>query len=196
MGASRCGMHLPWSSSKPAIRLMKEAKSMQQRSDLMATCTQAAKTRYFNLHTICQHLNQVRLHTSKPSHYCSLFRVILQFCIIQLSLTAAMHGFLVSALLQSPFSFKWHACSIRQAYKTIEIAKQCFCCCSILLKDSTILMVSCLQQLVRRWKLGVLSPAEGSAIYGHNYPVRALSAGPLETLLSADSSGEVAVWKV
>jgi hypothetical protein len=51
-------------------------------------------------------------------------------------------------------------------------------------------------QLVRRWQLGELTPAEGSAIYGHHYPVRAMAAGCLETLVSADSSGEVAVWRV
>ena len=51
-------------------------------------------------------------------------------------------------------------------------------------------------QLVRRWQLGTLNPTGASALYCHHYPVRALAAGPLETLVSADASGEVAVWKI
>ncbi len=51
-------------------------------------------------------------------------------------------------------------------------------------------------QLVRRWQLNSLNPAHESALYCHNYTVRSLAAGQLETLVSADSSGEVAVWKV
>ena len=62
--------------------------------------------------------------------------------------------------------------------------------------DNNLLQPLVFLQLIRRWDLGILSPAHGSAIYCHNYSVRAISAGSLETLVSADSSGEVAVWKI
>ena len=53
-------------------------------------------------------------------------------------------------------------------------------------------------QLVRRWQMGSLHSRRpgGEALYGHHYPIRSLAAGQLETLVSADSSGEVAIWKV
>lgn len=36
----------------------------------------------------------------------------------------------------------------------------------------------------------------GGVLYGHHYAVRSISAGNLETLVSADSSGDVVMWKV
>ncbi|KAK9787497.1 hypothetical protein WJX73_006692 [Symbiochloris irregularis] len=50
-------------------------------------------------------------------------------------------------------------------------------------------------KLVRRWRLGTLEPpAEGDALYCHNYPVRALASGANGTLVSGDSMGELAIW--
>ncbi|KAL3152801.1 WD repeat-containing protein 90 [Trebouxia sp. C0009 RCD-2024] len=51
-------------------------------------------------------------------------------------------------------------------------------------------------KLVRRWKLGSLAPADADALFCHNYNVRSLSAGRHDILVSGDSSGEVAIWKV
>ena len=51
-------------------------------------------------------------------------------------------------------------------------------------------------QLVRRWRLGTLSPPPNNALYCHNYSVRALAAGPTDTLVSGDQSGEVAFWRI
>lgn len=56
--------------------------------------------------------------------------------------------------------------------------------------------VSCVVQLVRRWRLGSLSPPPNSALYCHNYSVRALATGPTDTLVSGDQSGEVAFWRI
>lgn len=49
-------------------------------------------------------------------------------------------------------------------------------------------------QLVRRWNPADLSPAASEALFSHHYPVRALSAGPNEVLVSADAKGEVCMW--
>ncbi len=54
----------------------------------------------------------------------------------------------------------------------------------------------CVVQLVRRWRLGTLSPPPNNALYCHNYSVRALAAGPTDTLVSGDQSGEVAFWRI
>ena len=51
-------------------------------------------------------------------------------------------------------------------------------------------------QLVRRWRLGTLCEPAHSALYCHNYSVRALAAGPIDTLVSGDSSGEVSFWRI
>lgn len=52
-------------------------------------------------------------------------------------------------------------------------------------------------QLVRRWRLGTLErPADGDALFCHNYPVRALASGPLGTLVSGDATGELAIWSI
>lgn len=51
-------------------------------------------------------------------------------------------------------------------------------------------------QLVRRWKLGLLTPAASDALFCHNYSVRSIAAGPDEMLVSGDAGGEVAVWVV
>ncbi|KAK9815652.1 hypothetical protein WJX72_007443 [[Myrmecia] bisecta] len=51
-------------------------------------------------------------------------------------------------------------------------------------------------KLVRRWRLGMLTPPTSSALFCHHYSVRALAAGPYETLVSGDAGGEVALWKV
>ncbi|CAL5222253.1 g4589 [Coccomyxa viridis] len=51
-------------------------------------------------------------------------------------------------------------------------------------------------KLVRRWRLGTLSPPPNNALYCHNYSVRALAAGPTDTLVSGDQSGEVAFWRI
>lgn len=54
----------------------------------------------------------------------------------------------------------------------------------------------CGVQLVRRWKLGSLAPADADALFCHNYNVRSLSAGCNDILVSGDSSGEIAIWQV
>jgi hypothetical protein len=55
-------------------------------------------------------------------------------------------------------------------------------------------------QLIRRWRAGVsgagLLSTAAPALYCHNYPVRTLAAGSTETLVSGDSNGEIAVWRV
>ena len=55
-------------------------------------------------------------------------------------------------------------------------------------------------QLIRRWRTGVcgagLLSTAAPALYCHNHPVRTLAAGSLETLVSGDSSGVIAVWRV
>lgn len=51
-------------------------------------------------------------------------------------------------------------------------------------------------QLVRRWELGTLNPSEADTLHCHHYAVRSLSAGNKDVLVSGDSSGEIAVWKV
>lgn len=52
-------------------------------------------------------------------------------------------------------------------------------------------------KLVRRWRLGTLeAPAEGGALYCHNYPVRTLASSRGGTLVSGDASGELAIWSV
>lgn len=56
--------------------------------------------------------------------------------------------------------------------------------------------VCCALQLVRRWKLGSLVPADADALFCHNYNVRSLSAGKCDILVSGDSSGEIAIWQV
>lgn len=50
-------------------------------------------------------------------------------------------------------------------------------------------------KLVRRWSPGVLEPA-ASPLFCHSHSVRTLSAGRRDLLLSGDSSGEIALWKV
>ena len=62
----------------------------------------------------------------------------------------------------------------------------------------------CALQLVRRWELAlleapdcsVLEATDCSALFCHHYPVRVLAAGKHDTLVSGDSSGELAVWTV
>ncbi|KAK9835705.1 hypothetical protein WJX74_006335 [Apatococcus lobatus] len=49
-------------------------------------------------------------------------------------------------------------------------------------------------KLVRRWNPADLTPAASEALFSHHYPVRALSAGPNEVLVSADAKGEVCMW--
>jgi len=41
-----------------------------------------------------------------------------------------------------------------------------------------------------------LVPAAAGALYGHSHPVRALAAGPLDTLVSGDKGGDILVWRL
>jgi WD40 repeat protein len=41
-----------------------------------------------------------------------------------------------------------------------------------------------------------LVPAPAGALYGHSHPVRALAAGPLDTMVSGDKGGDILVWRV
>ena len=50
--------------------------------------------------------------------------------------------------------------------------------------------------MVRRWRLGSLNPAPNDALFCHNHSVRALAAGPVDTLVSGDQSGELAFWRI
>jgi len=55
-------------------------------------------------------------------------------------------------------------------------------------------------QLIRRWCAGISSAgllAEAAPpLFCHHAPVRTLAAGPKHTLVSGDSRGDVAVWRV
>ena len=50
--------------------------------------------------------------------------------------------------------------------------------------------------MVRRWRLGSLNPAPNDALFCHSHSVRALAAGPVDTLVSGDQSGELAFWRI
>ena len=69
----------------------------------------------------------------------------------------------------------------------------------MLLGTATTLCLVALQ-LIRRWRTGVsgagLLSTAAPALYCHNHPVRTLAAGSVETLVSGDSSGVIAVWRV
>ena len=55
-------------------------------------------------------------------------------------------------------------------------------------------------QLIRRWRAGVCAAgllAEAAPpLFCHHAPVRCLAAGPAHTLVSGDSRGDIAIWRV
>lgn len=55
-------------------------------------------------------------------------------------------------------------------------------------------------KLIRRWQSGVtpagLLPEAAPALFCHHAPVRTLAAGSAHTIVSGDSRGDVAVWRV
>ena len=104
-----------------------------------------------------------------------------------------------------------HVCMDIQILLDIATAPQERChpcqhvgCCIVTNRCSVGWMTACSYadsamwlQLVRRWRLGSLeAPTEGNALFCHNYPVRALASSRAGSLVSGDSSGELAIWSL